>query len=555
MGHRLYEIIREENVEMPVRDGTILRANIQRPATPGKYPVLLQRAAYGKGWPLPNCVRDGFIVIDQDIRGRYASDGEFVPLFIDRHHEAEDGFDAVAWCAEYEHGNGQVGTFGASYNAWTQWQLAGAQPPALQAMVAGVIAARSTDWEQGGVFRTGRALQWLINALAPDTRRRLGLPPPHKPAEAAALDTSAWRNRWFWFLPLAEIPAEWFGTLHEFYLEWLRNQHVDVWGFMDQHQKVEVPVLNWTGWYDRLIRTIDHTTHIQEVGATAAARQGQRLVIGPWSHGMFGGGSVGGLEFGDHATVEYPLMVHRWFDHHLRGADNGVMDGDPIDLFVMGRNVWRTEPEWPLQRAVETRYHLRSGGRLSLDEPGEEEPDRFTYDPRDPVPTLYGQWTQDEPHDYRSLDHRRDILRYETAPLREAVEVTGELSMVLWAATSGKDTDWIVRLLDIHPDGLSHGLCYGIVRARYRQGFDRVELVEPGEPLRFEIRLNPIGIEFQPGHRIRVDVTSSDFPNFDRNHNTGGDDYFEATLEVAEQMVFHDRERDSYLLLPIVPAG
>ena len=553
MSHRLYDIIREEDVAVPMRDGTILRANIQRPAAPGKFPVLLQRNAYHKGWPIPNLVKHGYIVVDQDLRGRYSSDGDYVPMFIPSNPEAEDGHDTVAWCAEYQSGNGQVGTFGASYNGWTQWALAPTRPPGLECMAAGVIAARSTDWEQGGIFRTGRALQWLMDALGADTRRRAGLPRPHLPSEVVALEDSSWRGRWNWFLPLAEIPAQYFGQLHGYYLEWLRNQQVDTWRFPETHAEVSVPVLNWSGWWDRLIRTIDHTTHIRKVSRFEQARSGQRLVIGPWSHGAFGGAKVGDVEFPAHAAVDYAQMLQRWFDHHLRGGDNGVMDGEPIDLYVMGADQWRGEPDWPPQRAVPTPYYLRASGGLTRQEPGAEEPDRFVYDPRDPVPTLYGKRTQDEPHDYRALDHRDDLLRYQTEPLAEDVEVVGEPVLVLWAASDALDTDWIVRLLDVRPDGFAMGLNYGVVRARFREGFDRQVRLQPDEPVRYEIQLNPIAMRFLKGHRIRVDATSSDFPNFDRNHNTGGDDYFEATLKTARQTVFHDRDRASHLVLPVIP--
>lgn len=552
MGHRLYEVVREENVAMPARDGTVLRGNVQRPAAAGRFPVLLQRNAYGKGWPVPHLVQHGYIVVDQDLRGRYASDGDYHPMYLPGHTDREDGADAVVWCHEYRHGNGQVGTFGASYNAWTQWNLAPERPPGLATMAAGVIAARSTDWEQGGIFRTGRALQWLMDALGADQRRRAGLCGPHRPGEVQHLEDCVWRGRWNWFLPLAEIPAQYFGPMHRHYLDWLKVQHVDTWRLMDTHVDVSVPVLNWTGWYDRLIRTVDHFTHIREVSRYPAAREGQRLIMGPWSHGHFGGATVGECDFGPAAAVDYGQMLLRWFDHHLRGADNGVMDGEPIDLFVMGRNQWRGEPDWPLQRAVETVFHFRSDGRLSRDEPGDEEPDTYDCDPRDPYPTLYGQRTQDEPHDYRVLDHRTDVRHYQTDPLPEPMELTGEPRLLLWAASSALDTDWIVRLLDVHPDGFAQGLCYGVVRARYRHGFDRPERLTPGEPTAYEIQLNPIGIELGVGHRLRVDLTSADFPNFDRNHNTGGDDYFEATLKTARQTIFHDRHRASRLLAPVV---
>lgn len=556
-----YEIVREENVEAQMRDGTILRANIARPRARGKFPALVQRTPYGKGWACAGLAAYGYVVINQDLRGRYASEGEFIPLFTDQHHDAEDGYDTIEWAASLPYCDGNVGTFGGSYCSWTQWQLAPRQPPHLRAMAAGVLAARLTDMERGGIFRTGRALEWVCGSLAPDTRRRTGGPKPHTPEEFWRLWDTALRGKFYWFLPLAELPEWALGTLGEYYRQWLADHTTDHFHFCERHKDVAVPNLHYTGWYDRHIGTVDHFNGVRQNALSDLARRSQRLIIGPWTHGLLGGQRVGEMDFGPQAALNYEAVVLRWFDYWLKGIENGVLEGPPVRIFVMGANHWRDEEEWPPARAEEVVFYLHSRGRantpygdgsLSPDPPKDEEPDRFTYDPRDPVPTLYGQRTQDEPRDQRVLDHREDVLVYQTPPLPEEVEVTGYPVLKLYAASSAPDTDFTAKLVDVHPNGFAQNLCYGILRARYRQGFARPELLTPGEVVEYTLELQPTSNRFLKGHRIRLDISSSDFPNFDRNHNTGGADYFEATLRVAEQTVLHDRVHPSRLILPVI---
>ena len=303
---------------------------------------------------------------------------------------------------------------------------------------------------------------------------------------------------------------------------------------------------------------------MRESGATEPTRRNQRLIVGPWSHTANLTRQVGQVDFGPEAEVDYFSLIVPWFDHWLKGERNGVMDGPPVRLFVMGANTWRDEEEWPLRRARMVDFYLDSDGSASSPNgrgslirtaPSGELPDHYTYDPRDPVMTLYNQNGHDEPHDLRLLDHRRDVLTYESDPLEKGMEVTGAPVMTLFASSSAPDTDFIVRLVDVHPDGFAQSLCYGIVRARFRNGFDNPELMTPGEPYEFAIELLPTSNLFKPGHRIRVDVTSSDFPNFDRNHNVGEEDWADSKLQAARQTVFHDAVRPSRITLPVVPLG
>ena len=304
-------------------------------------------------------------------------------------------------------------------------------------------------------------------------------------------------------------------------------------------------------------------TGMQKLAPSEETRAAQRMITGPWSHK----GShllprqVAEVDFGPAAEQNVFDWIVPWFDYWLKGIQNETMDSAPVRLFVMGKNEWRNEQEWPLSRALQTEFYLHSDGSantpagdgsLTVDVPQNEPSDNYSYDPRDPVMTLFHNESQDEPHDQRVLDHRRDVLIYQTEPLDSPIEVTGVPQITLYASSSARDTDFTAKLIDVYPDGFSQDLCYGIVRARFREGFDTPKLLEPGVVYEYNIELMPTSNLFQKGHRIRVDISSSDFPNFDRNHNTGGDDYGETDLIVADQTVFHDRDYPSRITLPVV---
>ncbi len=555
-----FKIRVQKNVEARMRDGTILRADIARPAGRGKFPAILHRTPYGKSVEDTRLARAGYVQIAQDIRGRYASGGEFIPLYMPGHEEAEDGYDSVEWAAQLPYSNGRVGVQGISYPSWSSWHLAALRPPHLVAMFNGGFGTRLTDWEVGGVLRIGRALQWLFFAMAPDLRRRAGLEPPHTPDEARAFAEKD-REKWIWYLPQRDLPDEMMAPCKKLWRYWLDHQHIDSFNFCERHKDVDVPVLHMTGWHDRLSLTVDHFTGMQTNGGSEKTRKAQRLVVGPWPHGDDGPRRVGEMDFGKSARVDFTDLMIRWFDYWLKGKQNGMMRNSPVRYFMMGENRWHNAKTWPLPEAKMKAYYLHSRGRantpagdgkLVVRPPVRSSRDRYTYDPKDPLMTLFGPDCQDGPFDQRALDGRADVLVYQTTPLKKAVRMAGRPEVALHASSSARDTDFVFKLIDVHPGGYAHQVSYGIIRTRFRDGFKKPRLMKPGQVYRFEVLMQPAANHFNEGHRIRLDVTSSDFPNFDRNHNTGGDDYSETTLKLAQQTVLHGKARPSCVKLPIL---
>ncbi len=553
-----------------MRDGTVLRADAYRPAMSGEFPVLLCRTPYNKERDThvelgQGLAERGYVAVIQDVRGRYGSDGEFQPGFYSAEHtDSEDGYDSVEWAAGLPWSTGKVGTFGGSYSGWTQWELAHTRPPHLVTMLPAGIAANLLDREMSGVLRTGRVVWWTVNTLSPDTGKRLGVPySPETPDKADNLWLERDRSKWLWYLPLSEIPDDAMPGMGAHLRRWLRDHASDHFGFLDKHKDVDVPVLSVTGWYDQQIGTIKQFTGMVKNGMTEHARSNQRLIVGPWTHTVTGMNQrLGDMDFGPEAVRDYFQIADDWFAYWLKGESRGVEEWPPIQLFVMGANAWRGEQEWPLARTRYTDFYLHSGGSantpgghgvLAAEPPGDESTDEYVYDPRDPVMTLFTQPGQYEPHDQRALDGRRDVQVFSTPPLAEPMEVTGPITVKLWAGSSARDTDFVVKLMDVHPDGFVQELCHGIIRARYRDSLENPTLIEPGEVYEYTIQVNPTSNLFRQGHRIRLDVTSSDFPNFDRNHNTGGNDYSESTMAAATQTIYHDRNRPSRIILPVIP--
>lgn len=562
-------VITEKNLPVAMRDGTVLRADIYRPDAVERFPVLLYRTPYDKASEssvelAQKLSERGYVVVMQDVRGRYASDGGFRPGFYSSDTcDSEDGYDTVEWAAGLPWSTGKVGTFGNSYNGWTQWELAHTRPPHLVAMLPQGCVANLLDRELSGVARLGRILSWTISFAADERRRDEEQWGAKTTDDATQLWMESERMKWLWYLPLAEIPDDAFYGMGEHWRRWLDHHATDHFGFESRHSQIDVPALMTTGWYDQQIWTIKNFTGMVKNGMTDHARDNQHLIIGPWSHtGTAWERVIGEVDFGPEAAQDYYDVADAWFSHWLKDAQNDVAEWPPIRLFVMGANVWRSENEWPLARTAYTDFYLHSNGHantaagdglLTTTRPGAEPADVFTYDPRDPVMTLYTPLGQHEPQDQRVLNGREDVLVYSTPPLSEPIEVTGPIELTLWAASSATDTDFIIKLMDVWPSGFTQELCHGIVRARYRESFDEPSPIEPGEVYEYTIRLNPTSNLFQMGHQIRVDVSSSDFPNFDRNHNTGGDDYSESALIPATQTIYHDHLRPSRIVLPVIP--
>ena len=563
-----YQVTVEHEVPAETRDGTVLRADVYRPVSDDDHPVLLCRTPYdksGEGDTARALASRGYIAVAQDVRGRYASDGDFHWQFQDESEtfDAEDGNDAVEWAAALGGSDGQVGTWGHSYPSWCIWRLAATAPSHLKALFAGGMSSRLLDLTFG-VFETGRRLQWTHN-MAVDARRRLGDDSgPKARDEADQWWQEVERGKWLWHLPLDDIPDEVFSTLAPKLKRYMREQNKELWAFDRIHEQVSVPTCQITGWYDRLIGTVDNFAGMVENGP-AALRDRHRIVIGPWGHSSNDfGAHQGPLDFGPSANTTYVDEVLRWYDFQFKGTDTGIGSEPPIKLFVMGANEWSFEERWPPADAELMDFFLHSGGsantvrgdgELSGTESGAEPPDEYDYDPRDPVMSLMGLDAQAAARDQAPLAFRHDVLVYTTGPLRSPLEVVGPVEVKLWASSSAVETDFTAKLIDVHPSGLAVNVCYGILRTSYRNGYDDPMPMGPGTPYEFTIKLGPTGIRFGEGHRIRLDISSSDFPNFDRNHNTGADFWSDAELRTAHQTVYHDREHPSRLVLPVTAGG
>ncbi len=554
----------ERNVAVPMRDGVVLRADVFRPHGDGPFPVLVMRTPYGKsgGGPIDDYLRAGYIVVKQDARGRYQSDGEYESQYKFGTHDAEDGYDTVEWAARLPGANGKVGTFGVSYNALLQWRLAPLRPPSMIAMAASSIPPRLTNLEGPGTIRPGRRLLWYYGGMSPDMRLRSGRPGATTRDAAKKLWDLGMRENLLYFLPWSELPVEVCEDDTDDIQAWLREPHLDPWNLLAGCPEIAVPNLDIVGWFDHCNDSIEFFGAMRRTGRTAAAREGQRLIIGPWSHAALGRRIQGGLDFGPAAELDLPALQVRWFDHWIKGHGEGVNPRAPVRIFIMGANTWRDEQDWPLQRAQPRIYHLASGGhantpsgdgRLLPETLRTAGQDQYRYDPRIPVPTLWSPAHFTQPADQRPLAARQDILVYQTEPLAEPMEVTGYPEVTLSVSCSTPDTDLFARLIDVAPDGTARDVAMGMVRARYRDGLDRPQLLVPGAVTAIRIRLRPTANEFQAGHRIRLDVTSSDFPNFDRNHNTAGDQNADARLVPADITLHHGPGRESRLVLPVVP--
>ena len=578
------------DVPAKMRDGTTLRANIYRPAGDDRWPVLLTRLPYGKDFSLGSSVMDpaqvarrGYVVIVQDTRGRFTSEGEWMPFI----NEALDGVDTIEWAAGLPYSDGIIGMYGLSYFGFTQWSAAVHQPSALKAIVP------AQTWNdpfngvlfRGGALELGTSGNWqLMMGLDILIRRHRGDPQAlGRSIYLLANEMDALGKLGYWSLPLREFgplkrhdiaPSFFENFAHPMDREHPITQPLFITG---KHENVTVPALNIGGWYDIFLQdTIDNYKFLREQGSTREARQ-SNLLIGPWAHGVFTN-PIGEMNFGFGSSAAYiDLQVDltslqvRWFDHWLKGIDTGMLDEAPIKMFVMGTNVWRDEQEWPLVRALETRYYLHSNGQantlhgngyLTTDLPENEEPseDYYDYDAANPVITRGGALLMSPeyrpgPLDQRPTENREDVLVYTTGELKEDLEVTGQIKVHLWAISSAPDTDFVARLVDVHPDGYAQNLTDGIIRARYRNATlgEDASLIEPGRAYEYEIDLWATSNVFRAGHRIRLDVTSSNFPRWDRNPNTGHEFGADTELAVAHQTILHDREHSSYVVLPIVP--
>ena len=579
----------EFDVPASMRDGATLRANILRPseltASDASYPVILLRTPYDKNMSTTTSwldsvrlARSGYIVVIQDVRGRFASDGEFG--FMDSSAEANDGYDTVEWAARLPGANGKVGMAGSSYAGDVQWAAASQQPPHLRAIMPMVInddPCNGRVW-RNGAYELGSRTHWLVNTIAFNyTKRRLAGAPAAELQQAFAAIAAVGDGlpaAGFWSLPLGELaPLKELGIPLDVLKRGFDRAAFAPRAVRAFYRQVRVPAYNLGGWYDIFGQgTLNNFRYLRNDGSTPEARQ-SKLLVGPWTHWVQSN-VVGDVDFGLRAgsgfvdlSFDMTALAQRWFDHWLKGIDTGITNEPPVKLFIMGANCWRSEQEWPLARTQYTPFYLHSAGRantllgdgvLSADAPAIEASDRYVYDPLNPVRTLggammfsptFGQGAKDQ----RPIEQRQDVLVYSSAPLQQDIEVTGPVTVALWAASDAADTDFVARLVDVHPDGFAQNLTDGIIRARYRNG-DAEELLEPGKAYKFTIDLWSTANVFKRGHRIRLDVTSSNFPRWDRNPNTGHPFGADAMTRPAVQTILHDSEHPSQVILPVIPA-
>jgi putative CocE/NonD family hydrolase len=605
---------------VPMRDGVRLATDVYVPSLEGRaldrpWPVILERTPYGRNRPSRSerslaepdraksraevadiFVRRGYVVVYQDVRGRYDSEGTYQKYLDD----ADDGYDTCAWILDQPWCDGQIGTKGLSYAAHTQGALASAGAPGVRAMFldsGGFSNAYQGGIRQGGAFELKQATWAYRNALvSPEV-----MSDPELEAAMQAVDVHEWFREMPWApgqSPVALAPD------YEAYLfeQWTAGsfgpywQQPGIWaeGFWDDWP--DAPMVHMSSWYDPYPRTATDNY----VGLRQRKRGPVRLILGPWTHGDRSLTWAGDVDFGPEATLDEQLAADywelrvRWFDHWLRGIDNGVDREPAVRYFVMGGGSgrkneagrmdhggrWRTASDWPIPEAVDTVYHLHSDGTLSTTAPSEPGARRsYRYDPRQPVPSIGGTITSGAPimvggafdqreredffgcsEPYRPLSERPDVLVFQTPPLEADLEVTGPLVARLWISSDCPDTDFTVKLIDVYPpsrdypEGFAMNLTDGIIRCRYRDSWEEPALMTPGETYEVTVEAFPTSNLFRAGHRIRLDISSSNYPHFDLNFNTGEPEGRATHSRVATNTVWMDGTRSSHVILSVVPS-
>lgn len=574
-----YDVIAQNGVPMKTRDGVTLYSDIYRPKADGRFPVILMRTPYDKsvGWavgPAYQMVAHGYVVIVQDVRGRYTSEGEWYPF----QHESNDGYDAVEWAAGLPYSNGKVGMTGNSYVGATQMLAAIAHPPHLAGICPVVTAS---NYHDGWAYQGGALEQWFdqnwTTQLAGNTFSRLIAKNTNALVGAPTLPLTRYPLFNYGSLPVA---ADATAQLAPYYLDWLAHPGYDAYwkqlSLEEHYADIQVPALHVGAWYDIFLGgTLRNYMGIKAHGGTDAARNGQRLLVQIGGHAG-SGRRIGDFEFGDEALkFSSTDVVIAWYDYLFKGVQNefavgGAGAAKPVRIFVLGENKYREEADWPPPQGKLTRYYLHSGGSanslrgdggLSLAPPKKETPDKFNYDPANPVPTIGGSLCCDAlhyqpgPRDQRTAENRSDVLVYSTKPLAEDMEVTGPVTLELWASSSAVDTDFTAKLVDVSPDGVAMNLTDGILRMRYRDSQEKPELMNPDQIYKVSVDLWATSNVFKKGHVFRLEVSSSNFPRFDRNLNTGADQATSSVSVPATNTILHDAEHPSALLVPVIPSG
>jgi len=545
-----------KNVAAPMRDGIKLYADIYRPDTDdaGSFPVVLTRLPYGKDEPYCAMVthgkywaKKGYVFVAQDVRGKYASEGTFEPVV----NEANDGYDTLDWIASQPWCDGNIGMTGESYYGYTQWAVASLNHPNLKCIVPGITSADifGVISFNNNAFCMQQKAAWAFGMNARKSNNALKLDP--------------------WHLPLISMDDD-AGVKCEFYRDYIRHPSRDSYwepvNFYGKHSQVRIPVYNWGGWYDVFVAgTIKDWIAVKENSDSAEARKNQWLLIAPVDHEVtpMETHRIGKIDIGEEAWT-YD-RIQRFFDYWLKGMDNGFGKTPRVEIFTIGDNKWRYEDEWPLARTKYTNYYFHSkghantssgNGSLDMRKPGDSLVDNYVYDPNDPVTISLetGMWSMaKELKDRASVEKRKDVLVYTMPKLKKELEITGPINVTLFAASSATDTDFTATLVDVFPDGYVHMIQEGIVRARYRNSDSEASLIEPGKIYEYTIDLRASSYVVKQGHRIRVEISSSNFNRWDRNPNTGNEFGMDDKVVKATQTIYHDKKHPSHITLPIIP--
>ncbi|MUL67627.1 peptidase [Mycobacterium sp. CBMA 234] len=569
----------EHDVGATMRDGTVLRADVYRPQSADPVPVLLMRTQYGKSgaqtephryeppdWFASHC----YLVVVQDVRGQGTSGG----VFSEFTNDMADGYDSVEWAARLPGANGKVGMYGSSYVGATQWLAAVTAPPHLTTIVPANTASDYYDgWTyEGGEFRLAFVQPWAIESIgltAAENRRDADAV---RILKAAGDDPTRWLN----FRPQQDLPpmqphnpavAPW-------YFDWVRhNTRDDFWqrlSIRDRYPAVQIPVLHFEGWYDAFLAGgVENFAGMVAHGGNNVARNNQRLVIGPWDHVAWGRPDSEPApmlkDIGPVGNSPINELMLSWFDHFLKGVDNGVAGKPRVDYFAMGSNTWKSGTNWPLPQTQWINYYLSGAGGIADRDgkllpvlPGPQPPDSYTYDPLNPAPSLGGHSCcsahsgPQGPYDQTPVEQRSDVLVYTGDPVAHDTEITGSATVSLWAQSSAVDTDFTAKLVVVKPDGTAINLNNGIVRASFRDSLSVPTPIVPGQAYQYRIQIWPTSYQLSAGDRLRVEVSSSDYPQFAPNPNTGAPFGRDAATVPATQTILHDPAHPSSITLPVI---
>jgi putative CocE/NonD family hydrolase len=563
---KLNDIRIERHKAVSMTDGVVLYADVYLPAEPGKYPTIVTRTPYGVQRDgvhemMVKFAQHGYAVVVQDVRGRYESQGKWEPF----RDEAKDGYETIEWAAIQPFSNGKVATQGGSYVGHNQWAAASQNPPHLVAAFPSLASTNIyANWlTMGGAFRLSFNYGWGVVRMP----NRIMLP-QYWHTENYMPENLKYDNI-LMHLPLndADIINE--GSVVQHYRDWIKHESYDeYWKAISDEErfsKITIPMHTLGGWFDIFIMgTINGYVGMKNHGATPEARAGARMIIGPWGHGPTQ--SFGGIDFTPSAFIDMFEIQLRFYDYYLKGIKNGLDLEKPVQLFYMGENKWRSESDWPIPGTQYRELYLNSNGSansvrgdgtLSFTRPEKKGFDTYRYDPLNPIPTTGGNNccgtpTSPGPVDQRPLERHEDILVYTSGFLEEPLTIAGPVIMKLYAATDGPDTDWMIKLTDVYPNGYSMPVSEGILRARFRNGLDKMKLLTANQIYEYQIELTGTANVFQPGHRIRIDITSSNFPQFDRNPNTGDALGSSTKTRVAQQTIYHGGPEMSHIILPVV---